>query len=188
MKQIAPMIMMVVGIMMLGACKEKKQTEDIITTHYTPKQPQGPIAMTADSQHADITWMSKPYRVNIVRQPMDSVMVTDETGQKYIDNRVKVTIVRGDGSVFTDKTFTKSSFLSYIQEPFRKGGILAGIRFDEVVKQGVKFSVVIAMPDAVDDLFIPLEMTIDSDGGLGIRKNDDMNLRDDYDASDEDGV
>lgn len=188
MKHIAPIFIMAAGIMMLGACKEKKQTEDIITTHYTPKQPQAPIAMTADSQQSDITWMGKPYRVNIVRQPMDSVMVTDETGQKYIDNRVKVSIVRADGSVFTEKSFTKSSFLSYIQEPFRKGGILAGIRFDEVVSQGLRFSVVIAMPDAVDDLFIPLEMIIDSDGGLGIHKNDDMNLRDDYDVSDEDGV
>lgn len=169
---------------MLSACKEKKQSEDIITTRYVPQHLEGPIAMAADSEMVNITWLNKPYTVRIIRTPMDSVQVSDDSGQKYVDNRVSMTIIRQDGSTFLDKMFTKKSFLSYIQEPFVKSGILAGIRFDEVDGSKLKFSVVVSMPDAVDDLFLPLIMAIDGDGGMSIRKDDDMGMLD-YEEGDE---
>ena len=184
MKRLLPLVILGASAVMLAGCKEKKQSEETITTHYVPYKLQAPIAMAEDNQQASAQWMGKSYHVSVSRQPLDSVMVSDDRGQKYKDNRVKIIVTRPDGSVFTEKAFTKSAFMSYIQEPFKSGGILAGIRFENAEAKGLKFSVVVAMPDAVDDLFVPLEMTIDADGGLGIRQDDDMNLID-YDVDDE---
>ena len=180
--------MMVAAMMMAGACKEKKQPEDIITTSFVPQQLQAPIAMTVDSQTVEVKWMDKPYLVKIVRQPIDSLMVRDDSGQEYVDNLVRLSIIRQDGSAFLSKTFTKAAFSSYVQDPFRRMGVLGGIQFDEVSGQNLKFSVVIGMPDAIDDVFIPLEMTIDGQGGLGIRQTDDMDLRDDERVIEAEGV
>jgi hypothetical protein len=175
------MMMMAAGTIVLGACKEKKQPDDVITANYTVQRPKAPISMPADSQRVDVKWLGKPYVVKIVRVPVDSLTVTDEIGQKYIDNKIKLDIIRQDGSSFASRTFTKHAFSSYLQEVFRREGVLGSIRFEEVVGQMLKFSVVVGLPDAIDDVFIPLEMTIDSDGGLGIRQTDDMSLRDDTD-------
>ena len=185
MKKQTSILVLAAGIMMLVACKEKKQTEDIITTHYVPQRLQAPIAMATDSQTVNTDWLERPYTVRIVRSPMDSVMVEDDNGQKYIDNHIRLTIIRQDGSAFIDKTFTRASFLSYVQEPFRHGGLLASLRYEETCGPVMKFTAVIGMPDAVDDLFVPLELSVDSQGGIGIRKNDDMGLLD-YDIDDED--
>lgn len=173
----------------LGGCKDKKPAEDnIITTRYVPQRPQAPIAMDADSQTAEVTWLGKPYSVIVSRTPMDSVTVSDDNGQKYIDNSCRITVKREDGSVFAEKTFTKGSFLSYISEPFVSDGILAGIQFDEADGNKLEFSVVVAIPDAVDDLFVPLELGIDNQGGISIKLDDDMGMRDYEDNDEEEGV
>lgn len=185
MKSALALMALAAGALALGACKEKKPAEaDIITTRYEPQRTTEPIAMPADSQTVSATWMGKPYSVTIVRTPVDSLKVSDDNGQKYIDNRCRLTIRRQDGSVFTEKHFSKASFRSYIQEPFVSRGILAGIRFDEADGQKMEFSVVVAMPEAVDDLFLPLELTIDSQEGITIKKDDDMGLRDYEDEDD----
>lgn len=173
---------MVAGLMMAGACKEKKQSDDIIAASYVPQQPQAPIALPADSQTVEVKWMGKPYVVRIVRTPIDSLLVTDDSGQEYFDNAVRLSVKRQDGSALFSKTFTKYAFSSYVQNPFRQKGVLGGIQFNEVSGQNLKFSVVIGLPDALDDVYVPLEMSIDGQGGLGIRQTDDMNLREDLDA------
>ena len=185
MKHILPLIL-VAGLVVLGACKEKKQSTDIITTKYVPKQPQDPIAMPADTQTKNIEWQGKPYTITIDRVPVDSLpQVKDENNQPYVDNRVKLTIMRADGSAFFQRTFTKASFNTYIDDSFRKNGILAGFRYDEVENSGVEFSVVIALPDAVDDVFVPLELIVDRQGGVSISRDDDMDMLDYDERNDE---
>ena len=167
--------------MIMGACKEKKQhTEDgnIITTRYIPKRPNGPIALPADSQQVGAKWLGADYSVSIKRTSIDSMTVSDESGQKYIDNRVHLAVRRQDGTAFLEKNFFKSSFTSYVQEPFKSSGILTSIRFDGVENAKLKFIVVVSMPEATDDLFIPLKMTIDGQGGLSIIHDDDMGMLD----------
>lgn len=191
MKHILPLIL-VAGLVVLGACKEKKQSTDIITTKYVPKQPQDPIAMPADTQTKNIEWQGKPYTITIDRVPVDSLpQVKDENNQPYVDNRVKLTIMRADGSAFFQRTFTKASFNTYIDDSFRKNGILAGFRYDEVENSGIEFSVVVALPDAIDDVFVPLELVVDRQGGVSITRDDDMDMLDYDDREgdfDEEGV
>jgi len=175
---------MVAGLVMVGACKEKKQQEDIIAPSYVPQQLQEPIALPVDSQTVEVKWMGNPYIVKIVRKPIDSLLVADDTGQEYYDNAVLLSVKRQDGSQLFSKTFTKNAFSSYVQNPFRRKGVLGGIQYNEISGKSLKFSVVIGLPDALDDVYVPLEMTIDGQGGLGVRQTDDMNLRDDVEADD----
>lgn len=185
MKRLLPFIL-ILGLMSQGACKEKKQSADIITTKYIPKQPQAPIAMPADRQTTQVKWQGAMYAVTVDRMPADSLsMVKDESGQEYIDNQIEVTIARHDGSVFFRRMFTKASFVSYVDAPFPKSGILAGIRYDEVDDGKLEFAVVVALPDAVDDVFIPLEMTVDRQGVIQISRDDDMDMLD-YQSDDDD--
>ncbi len=171
----------------LGSCQEKKPAEEkIIATRYTPKQPQGPIAMPADSQAVSVQWQGSTYNVSIIRTPIDSVMVTDDNGQKYNDNRCQLTIKQQDGTEFLKRTFLKGSFLSFVKEPFRSSGILGGLCFVEVDNACLEFSAVVAMPDAADDLFVPLKVLIDAQGGLSISPDDDMGMLDYEDADEND--
>ena len=191
MKRYLPFIM-IAGLIAFGACKEKKQSTDIITTKYVPKKPQPPIAMPSETTTKNVTWMDKPYTVVINRTASDSLsQVKDENGQPYIDNRVELVVTRADGSVFFKKEFTKASFNSYIDESFRKNGILAGIQYDELDEKGMEFSVVVGLPDAIDDVFVPLELVIDRFANVTISRDDDMDMRgndDDDEDYDDDGV
>ena len=187
MKRIIPFVL-ALGIMMLSACKEKKQSDDIITTKYVPKQLQDPIGMPADNQSQAVEWGGATYQVSVSRVAADSLpMVKDEAGQKYKDNRITVSVNHKDGSSLFKRTFTKSAFAQYVDEVFRKNGILASIRFDEVDNGKLEFSVVVALPDAVDDVFIPLEMTVDRNGIINIREDDDMDMLD-YVEDEDEGV
>ncbi len=190
MKYLFPLIL-VAGLVVFGACKEKKESTDIITTKYVPKKPQPPIAMPSETITKNVTWQDKPYTVVITRQASDSLLqVKDENGQPYIDNRVEIVVTRADGSVFFKKVFTKASFNAYIDESFRKNGILAGIQYDEIDSKGMEFSVVVGLPDALDDVFVPLELVVDRFANIAISRDDDMDMRgnDDDDDYDDDGV
>lgn len=185
MKRFIPFILLA-GLIAFGACKEKKESKNIITTKYVPKKPQPPIAMTAESKTKQVKWLNNSYTVQIDRAADDSLkQVKDDTGQPYFDNRVNVTVKRSDGSVFFKKSFTKASFSSYIDESFRKNGILAGIQYDEIEDNGLGFSVVVALPDAIDDVFVPLKLIIDREGTISISRDDDMDMLDYVDVEDE---
>ena len=175
--------------LVFGGCQQKKPAEEkIIATRYVPERPQDPIAMATDSQTFNAQWKGGDYRIKVVRTPIDSVTVTADNGQKYIDNRCRLVITRQDGSVFLDRNFTKHSFLSYVKEPFRSNGILASLRFENVAGPNLELSAVIAMPDAIDDLFIPLKLKIDGMGGLGITEDNDMGLLDYEERDDEEAA
>lgn len=188
--QILICVSLVAGMMMLGACKEKKQTDDIITSKYVPKALVDPIRMGEDRQTNTVVWQGSPYRVDILRLPADSLpKLTDDNGQQYVDNLVDVKISRQDGSVFFHRSFIKAAFSGHLDEPFRRNGQLVGIRFHEVDNSALEFKVVIGMPDAPDDLFVPLEMVVDRQGAIRVEKDDDMDMldySDDFDGDDDD--
>ena len=186
MKQILLYTIIVVSMMMLGACKEKKQANDVIITNkYEPKKLQAPIRMAEVFQTDIVKWQGQPYQVEISRVADDSLpMLKDDNGQEYVDNKIDLNIKRQDGSSFFRQTFTKGSFVAYLEEPFRKSGQLTNIRFDEVDNSAMEFMVVIGLPDAADDLFVPLELIVDRQGSIKIELNNDMDMLD-YDVDDD---
>ena len=165
--------LMLTSICLMGAvsaCKEKPKSDDIIVAKYVPETLKDPIKLPVDTRRSDVQWLGKNYVITIEREPADSLpMLTDETGQQYVDNRVRLTVSRDDNSVFLRKTFTKESFASYIEADFRQKGILENIVFHETDNQQLKFGVVVSRPEN-DDLFIPLDMWIDRQGGLLIKQ------------------
>lgn len=174
-------------MMMLGSCKEKKKTDDIITTKYVPKQLVDPIRMTAETLHDTVQWKGGRYLIDIQRTPADSLaMVSDEDGQKYVDNYITLAIRQPGGGVFFKKTLSKAAFMSYLDEVFRKNGILSSIRFSQIEGGKMVFSAVVALPDAVDDLFMPMKMYVDSQGNVSIERDNDMGMRQDDALSQED--
>lgn len=96
-------------------------------------------------------------------------MVKDETGQQFVDNRVRVVITRADGSKFFDKEFTKVSFDSYINEDYRKTGILEGFVFDRVENSEVRFACSVSRPQS--DEFIPLILSVNRMGNIDIKQD-----------------
>jgi len=152
----------------VSACKEKKKSDDIIVAKYVPEQPKAPISMPTDKRKVDVNWLEKTYVVAVSRESDESLpMLTDETGQKYIDNRVSLSILRSDSSVFFKQSFTKESFASYIAGDLRQKGFLENIVFHGVEDQQLKFGVVVSRP-GTDDEFVPLDLSIDRMGGMAI--------------------
>jgi hypothetical protein len=160
------------GMILLAACKEKKTTEDIITTRQEMPKLQAPISMQEYRQNTQVEWKGQTYHVDIRRVPVDSLpMVEDEIGQKYVDNRIYLTVMRADSTVFYNKTFTKNTFASYLDDEFRRNGILEAMVFEKMDDNRLKFAVSVAYPQSEDE-FILLTMKLDADGGLTIKRDE----------------
>ena len=158
-----------VVVLGFSSCKEKKKSDDIIVAKYVPEKPTAPVRLSADQRKDVVQWLGGQYVVLTSREPADSLpMLTDEMGQKYVDNRVTVIVTRSNNTVFLKKTFVKESFASYVEDGFRHKSILENIVFHGIEDGSLKFGVVVSRPDS-DDEFVPLDMLIDRNGGLSIK-------------------
>ena len=170
MKQLLPIIAVILLVGTIASCSSKKQREDIITTKYEKPAPQGPIRTDDYKDTKQFRWLDRDYTCTIERMADDSLpMVKDETGQQFVDNRVRVVITRADGSKFFDKEFTKVSFDSYINEDYRKTGILEGFVFDRVENSEVRFACSVSRPQS--DEFIPLILSVNRMGNIDIKQD-----------------
>ena len=181
---------MVAGIMMLlPGCKETKQPKHIIATNYVPKKLQGPISMPVSEKKNDVAWLGKNYHVSITRVAVDSLpMVKDDYGQEYVDNKITLSVMRSDSTVFLKKVFTKASFASCLDDNYRKNGVLSAMLFNEVDNDRLEFAVTVSMPDSEDE-FIPLEMKVNGQGEISIVRDTDLDTSgyDDDDTDKKDG-
>lgn len=171
-------------LLTLTACKEKKVSNDIIVVKPEVFKPEAPIRMPDRHDSKEVRWQGALYTVNIDRTPSDSLpMVQDDQGQQYVDNTIRLTVIRTDGSEFYRRTFTKASFSSYLDDNFRRTGVLEAMMFDEVDDGRLEFAVSVSRPQA-DDEYIPLEMKLDRDGGLTIVRDDDLDTNGEDDDDD----
>lgn len=161
--------LMAVGIMLsMAACGEKKKSEDIITQRVVTVKPQAPERMQEYHDSREVAWVGRTYRVDVQRQPADSLpMVKDETGQKFVDNAITVDVVRSDGSTFYSHRFTKSDFSQYLDDDYRKTGILEGLVFDKADGDWLEFAASVCHPHT--DEYIPLIVRLSRMGELAIR-------------------
>lgn len=181
--RVIPVILVAAAFTLTG-CKEKKQSDDIITTRVEAPKPSAPIKMQPYTDKRNVQWLGKTYQVELNRKANDSLrMVKDENGQKFVDNSISLVIRRSDGSVAISKTFTKSNFEAYLTEQFRKGGILEGLVFDEVDGQQLEFAASISLPQT--DEYIPLEVKVDNFGNVSIKRDEELDTRGDVDDDDE---
>ena len=154
--------------LLVTACGQKKKSDDIITTKPVAAKPQAPIRMQDYQQNTDIQWLGKNYQVQINRTPDDSLrMVKDETGQKFVDNRISLRIVRADGSVAFSRTFTKAAFERLLDDDYNNTGILEGLVYDRVDGNNVVLAASVCHPQT--DEYIPLVVTVSNLGAVDIK-------------------
>ena len=159
--------------LMVTGCAEKKKSEDIIAKKQEAPKPQAPIRMQDYTQTKDVEWLDKHYQVVVKRFPDDSLrMVKDETGQKFVDNRISLRVIRADGSVFFDRSFTKAAFDNYLNNDYRQTGILEGLVFDRVEGNNLFFAASVSHPQT--DEYIPLVVTVSNFGEVGIKLDTDL--------------
>ena len=167
--------------LLLGACGGKKSSGgDIITTDYETPKLQEPISMNVVQESREVQWAGgRSYHLQIYRLPADSLpKVSDERGQKYVDNQVKISITRPDGSTFFDHTFTKASFAGWLDSDYRVNGLLEDIRLFRADDDELLFTAAVNHPAASDDEAVVLRLTVDRQGGISIGRYDE-NDRDD---------
>ena len=173
MKRIALVLTAVLSISLLTGCKQKKQAEDIIVRKTEAPKIQAPIRMQEYNQVKDVQWLDRSYQVDILRTADDSLrMVKDETGQKFVDNRIRLKVIRQDGSVFFSQTFTKASFNDYLDDDYRQTGILEGLVFDRVEGNSLIFAGSVSHPQT--DEYIPLVITLSNFGDVTISRDTQM--------------
>lgn len=173
MKKIHFMLALMVMTVMLAACSEKKKSNDIITPRIVEVIPKAPVEMQENTDSWNVEWIGKNYHIAIHRHASDSLpMVQDETGQKFVDNVFRLSVQRPDGSFVTQHTFTKKDFTKYIDENFRKSGILEGLVFDRVDGDNLVFAGSVGLPQT--DEYIPLVIRLSRMGHLEIRRDTQM--------------
>jgi hypothetical protein len=187
---LAALLMAVLAI----SCGKKKESKDIIVPTVEEVKPKAPISMQPYDQKQEVEWLDKSYQVIINRVADDSLrMVQDETGQKFIDNRITLRVIRADGSVFFKKVFTKSSFDAQLDDDYRQTGILEGLVFDKVDGNNLVFAGSVSHPQT--DEYIPLVVTVSNFGNVTIKRDDQMDTNSTQEqqpqenqVTDEDGV
>lgn len=182
----------------MGACKEKKQNNIIITKKVEkPKPPVGTQEMSPSDWSNTISWCGGSYKVSIRRYSDKSLPeVKDESGRKYYDNKIDLTITRGDGSQFLSKTFSKDSFSKYLNNSYGQNGALLGLAFDRSDDTNLYFGAGVGSPDAMSDEYVPLTVVVSKSGDIKIKADtqlDTSNSSDDDDKrtsvdDDDDGV
>ena len=160
-------------LLSLAACGEKKKSTDIITQRVEKVTPQTPERMQEYNDSRDVAWIGKQYKVTVHRQPADSLpMVKDETGQKFVDNVISVSVHRADGSQFFGRTFKKTDFLQYLDDDYSKTGILEGLVFDKADGDWLEFAASVCHPNS--DEYIPLVVRLSRMGQITIQRDTQM--------------
>ena len=193
MKKIQLLAALLIAVIAIS-CGKKKESKDIIVPTVEVVKPKAPISMQPYNQQQEVKWLDKSYQVFIDRVADDSLrMVQDETGQKFVDNRITLRVIRADGSVFFKKVFTKSSFDAQLDEDYRQTGILEGLVFDKVDGNNLIFAGSVSHPQT--DEYIPLVVTVSNFGNVTIKRDNQMDTNSTQEqqpqenqVTDEDGV
>ncbi len=154
-----------------AACGGKKKSDDIIAERVVRVKPAAPISMQPFNEEKSVRWVGgNSYRVLINRAAADSLpMVKDETGQKFVDNTVRLQVVRADGSVFFTRTFKKKDFEAQLDDDYMKTGILEGFVFDKVDGDYLVFAASVAHPQT--DEYIPLVVRLSRMGNVSTQRD-----------------
>lgn len=165
---------------LLASCGEKKQHTNIITEQVERPQVEAPIRQAEYDKTHEVQWMGKGYKVEIHRQPNDSLpMVTDEIGQKFVDNEVEVTVRRADGTVFFSHAFTKASFDACLDNDYRHTGILDGLVYDKTNGSHLEFAGSVSHPQT--DEYIPVRVILSPSGNVTFKRDVEGNEDDGMD-------
>ncbi|KAA6345922.1 hypothetical protein EZS27_006562 [termite gut metagenome] len=153
-------------IFLLLACtngapeNETKQLKIIYINSDSPGERRAEVFQDTQS----ITLDNTEYNSHITRTPNDSLpYVTDKDGVTYVDNAITLRITRGDVPIF-NRTFTKNSFASLVNDEFLREATLEGMVYDKTTPEGIKYAVSLCYPQT--DLYMPISVIIDTHGRM----------------------
>ena len=166
---------------MLSSCGGSISKNDSPTSEIQPAEEEvlkAPQFMQDSDITVPVTVGEREYQSNVVRRPDNNLpMVSNEQGQKYVDNRITLTLREG-GRLVVSKEFTKNDFLSFLDAGFQRHAILEGLVFDKVEGRNILYAASVAYPES--DLYVPFQITVTPTGSINIEKSDVM---DEYEAT-----
>lgn len=186
MKKTCVVSLVALSALAMTACKDKPKTDTIIVKKPVAKA-EKPVGTMGDNvQRRDVKWLGATYHIIIERKADRSLpLALDESGNRYYDNRVSLTIERPDGTEFFSRVFVKSDFDEYVDETNSDGALL-GIVFDNTDGESLRFAASIGSPDKMSDDYVPLLLTVSRTGGVTVAKDDQLDTA--SDDADDDGV
>lgn len=155
------------------SCKEKKNDDIIITRKPIIMKQHKPKRIGDAKQSKTVSWLGSQYAVTVSTKADTSLPLATDGVTKYYDNSITLHIDRADGTMFFDRTFTKSDFKSCVDNAYYKDGALLGIVFDKADGNSLKFAVSVGNPDKSSDEFVPIELKVGNLGGVSMEKSSD---------------
>ena len=142
-------------------------------------------------QSRKIKWLGGVYTVETKRVADTSLPLIEDGNTKYYDNKIMIRILRSDGSVFFNHTFTKVDFKDYIDGTYSDGA-LVGIVLDRAEGDNLLFAASVGSPDKMSDEYIPLLLKVSRQGKVSISKDTQLDTgsseASEQDLSEEEGM
>lgn len=158
-------LLLIMSLLAVVSCKNKEQQEDIIVEKVIEKPQEGPERMSPDEQTGSVTWISgAEYSYIIRREVKEDLPVVVNHDKKYYDNAISLTVKRADGSVFFEKTFTKSNFAPALPKDFKENGVLLNMNFEKAEGNNLLFVVSVGSPDETNEEFYYVRMSLNNLG------------------------
>lgn len=159
------------GVALLFSCQNKEDKEQRFEERafqLTVDTETGIYRMQPSDAQGNEVIAGAEYHYSIRRAPSDELpRVKDADGNQFVDNVIDMKVTRNGQPLFA-KRFTKKDFASLVEAPFLSKAILEGLVFDQVKEGRLRFAASVCHPQT--DLFIPLSLTVSSDGQLRMEK------------------
>ena len=168
-KHLLALVTMSVAIC-LASCGGKKEKTDIIARKPIVVRAKETRAMGDHRESRKVQWIGASYTVDTEFKADKSLPLISDGEQKYYDNRATVKILRKDGSVFFNRTFSKADFINQIDASYKDGALL-GVVYDKCDGDNMYFAASVGSPDKSSDEYVPLVVKISRFGDVSIKKD-----------------
>ena len=153
------------------SCKEEKKSTQIIVRKKVEEKVSAVQKMGDYQQSREVGWLEKTYTVSVDFKADPELPLVMDGKQRYYDNRIRLRILRPDGSEFLNREFTKADFLPYLDNTYGKEGALLGIVLDRAEGDNLLFAASVGSPDKSSDEYLPLVMKISRMGNVTILRD-----------------
>ncbi|MCD8306419.1 MAG: DUF4738 domain-containing protein [Prevotella sp.] len=170
------LIILIVALVLCGACRKQKAPRAIVTKIAVPAVSGGVMAMADETTERRFEWDGTYYEATVARTAdKDLPAVKDADGNEYFDNQITLSISSPSGNIF-HRTYRKADFATYINPQYVKPShsALLNIVFHEVRGGRAVFIATIGSPDERDDIYMPVELSISKGGAAAMASVDDI--------------
>ena len=171
--------------LMLTACHEKKQPYNIIVKKEQAPKPTKTLAIGDYVQKYHVEWLGKDYTITVAAKADSTLDKVSDGTRKYYDNRIALTIDRGDGTQFLHREFTKHDFSAHVDAGYLDNSALVGIVYDKIEGDNLTFAVSVGSPDKSSDDYVPLLIKIGRTGSVSVSKDTRLDTSSADEAADE---